>query len=153
MKLLKKLLTAILVAGLLLVLAVVLLAFSLRATIPDGAYATRTSDIVDTRPVLIFGATRNTGLEVARILNGKGQAVTAAVRPTSDRAHLEALGVDIVIADALDAEAVLAAAGSTQFRAIVTTVGCMRCDPRRTLSVIATSSTRRSMQTYPDWSW
>ena len=38
---------------------------------------------------LVFGATRNTGLEIAKILAGRGEAVTAFVRPTSNLENLE----------------------------------------------------------------
>ena len=52
--------------------------------------------------VLMFGATRNTGLETAKLLVGRGDAVTAFVRQTSDVAALEELGVSLVLGDALD---------------------------------------------------
>ncbi|MBT6962071.1 MAG: hypothetical protein HOA00_13080, partial [Rhodospirillaceae bacterium] len=41
--------------------------------------------------VLIFGATRNTGLEIAKILVARGEPVTAFVRPTSNLENLESL--------------------------------------------------------------
>lgn len=80
--------------------------------------------------VLLFGGTRNTGLEVARILTGRGDRVTAFVRATSDRSGLEPLGVNFVVGDALEADTVRAAFQSGDYTAAITTVGCFGCDPR-----------------------
>ncbi len=80
--------------------------------------------------VLIFGATRNTGLEVARILVGRGDRVTAFVRPTSDRSQLEPLGVDFVEGDALDMDSVKAAFVDKDYTAVLTTIACFSCDPK-----------------------
>jgi uncharacterized protein YbjT (DUF2867 family) len=51
---------------------------------------------------LIFGATRNTGLEIAKILRGRDDTVTAIVRADSDVSALKALGVSLIAADAFD---------------------------------------------------
>ena len=59
--------------------------------------------------VLLFGGTRNTGLEVAKILAERGDRVTAFVRPSSDRSGLEPLGVSFAVGDALDMDSVQAA--------------------------------------------
>ncbi len=80
--------------------------------------------------VLIFGATRNTGLEVARILVGRGDRVTAFVRPTSDRSQLVPLGVDFVEGDALDMNTVKAAFEDKEYTAVLTTIACFSCDPK-----------------------
>ena len=80
--------------------------------------------------VLIFGATRNTGLEVARVLVGRGDRVTAFVRPTSDRSQLEPLGVNFVEGDALDMDAVKAAFIDNEYTAVLTTIACFSCDPK-----------------------
>lgn len=82
------------------------------------------------RHVLLFGGTRNTGLEVAKILAGRGDRVTAFVRASSDRSGLEPLGVDFVVGDALDMESVRAAFDGGDYTAAITTVGCFSCDPR-----------------------
>jgi nucleoside-diphosphate-sugar epimerase len=113
------------------VLIVVGLAFSLRATIPDNSFDLQplVNNSKDLRPVLIFGATRNTGYEVAKILRGRGQLVTAVVRPTSNRELLEAIGADFVVADALDSGAVQKAVSSADYQAVISTMGCMRCEP------------------------
>lgn len=77
-------------------------------------------------PVLVFGGTRGTGLEIVRKLRERGEAVTVAVRSTSNTTELEKLGVDTVVADALDAEQVEAAIGSKSFSAVISTLGTTR---------------------------
>lgn len=76
--------------------------------------------------VLIFGATRNTGLEIAKILVGRGEAVTAFVRPTSNLENLEPLDVDYFIGDALNSDDVHRAIVSGKFKAIFSTLGSGR---------------------------
>ena len=73
--------------------------------------------------VLIFGATRNTGLEVAKILVARGEPVTAFVRPVSNLENLEPLNVSYVTGDALNAEDVQRAVSSKQFSAVISTLG------------------------------
>ena len=73
--------------------------------------------------VLIFGATRNTGLEIAKILVGRGEAVTAFVRPTSNLEKLEPLDVDYFVGDALNSDDVHRAIASKKFKAIFSTLG------------------------------
>jgi len=79
--------------------------------------------------VLIFGATRNTGFDVAEILAARGEKVTAVVRPGSDDAALKKLGVTVVPGDALDPESLKAAFAGKNFRAVLTTIACPRCTP------------------------
>ena len=102
----------------------------LLAALPGAASTAEETPAV--RPdggVLIFGASRNTGLHVARLLTERGDTVTAFVRPTSDRSGLEPLGVRFVVGDALSADEVQAAFASARYSAVVTTLGCFRCDP------------------------
>ena len=73
--------------------------------------------------VLIFGATRNTGLEVAKILAERGEPVTAFVRPTSNLEGLVPLGVSYFEGDAMSAEDVAAAISSKKFKAVISTLG------------------------------
>ncbi len=80
--------------------------------------------------VLIFGATRNTGLHVAEILAARGDKVTAFVRPTSDRSSLAPLNVDYVEGDALDMASVEAAFEGKDYTSVITTIACFSCDPR-----------------------
>lgn len=78
--------------------------------------------------VLIVGATRNTGLELARLLSARGDVVTAFVRPTSDRSALDPLGVRIVEGDAMDPASVDAAMSAANYTAVVSTLGCYGCE-------------------------
>ncbi|MEZ5565909.1 MAG: SDR family oxidoreductase [Gammaproteobacteria bacterium] len=80
--------------------------------------------------VLIAGATRGTGLEIARILTGRGDAVSALVRPAADLSRISGLPVKLCKGDILDPQAVQAAFGSGQFKAVVCTVGGKRGEPR-----------------------
>lgn len=77
---------------------------------------------------LIFGASRGTGLELAKLLTARGDSVTAFVRPTSDRSGLEPLGVKFIVGDALNPDEVSAAFKDANYRAVVTTLGCFRCE-------------------------
>jgi nucleoside-diphosphate-sugar epimerase len=101
------------------------------ATIASGQTTEATA--VATEPalsesILIFGATRGTGLELAKLLTARGDAVTAFVRPTSDRSGLEPLGVKFIVGDALVADEVKVAFAEGRYRAVVTTLGCFRCE-------------------------
>jgi len=80
--------------------------------------------------VLIVGASRGTGLEVARLLEGRGEAVTAFVRPTTDMAGLLKLRVRLFRGDVLDPQSVQGALASGSFRAVIDTVGGKRGEPR-----------------------
>lgn len=73
--------------------------------------------------ILIFGATRNTGLEAAKILTARGDEVTAFVRDSSDVSALNELGAQLVVGDALDADSVRAAFVGRSFDAVVSTLG------------------------------
>ena len=76
--------------------------------------------------VLIFGATRNTGLEIAKILVARGEPVTVFVRPTSNLDNLEPLDVEYFTGDALNAEDVHQAIAAKDFIAIISTLGASR---------------------------
>jgi uncharacterized protein YbjT (DUF2867 family) len=79
--------------------------------------------------ILIFGATRGTGLEAAKILRARGEAVTAMVRPGSEHAELDALGVTIFSGDVLDAASVRAAFAAGDFRAAIVSLARKRGEP------------------------
>lgn len=76
--------------------------------------------------MLVFGGTRGTGLEIVRQLRDRGESVTVVVRGTSNTAELQKLGVDTVVADALDAEQVNAALASGTYAAVISTLGTTR---------------------------
>ncbi len=78
---------------------------------------------------LVFGGTRNAGLEVVKLLRARGDAVTAFVRPTSDRSALDTLGVSYAEGDAINLADVRAAFATGNYRAAINTIGCFRCEP------------------------
>ncbi len=80
--------------------------------------------------VLIVGGSRGTGLEVARLLDRRGESVTAFVRPTTDMAGLLQLRVKLFRGDILDLKSVQGAFASGSFRAVIDTVGGNRGEPR-----------------------
>lgn len=80
--------------------------------------------------VLLFGAGRGTGLEIARLLRARGDAVRAMIRPAADAAPLEALGVEVVRGNVLDRADVEAAFAAGPVRAVIDTVGGRRGEPR-----------------------
>jgi uncharacterized protein YbjT (DUF2867 family) len=118
---------------LLLVLLIGGLALTLNANLPTSVVDIQASrmgqDVNDHSTVLIFGATRNTGLMVAQLLTARGDKVTAFVRPTSDLTELEKLDVDFVVGDAMDIDTVETAFSAGDYRAVLTTIGCLSCDP------------------------
>ena len=79
--------------------------------------------------ILLFGGTGRTGLEVAKILAGRGDSLTAVARAASNKAGLEALDIDILDGDALDRDAISAAFASKPFRAVISTIGGKRGQP------------------------
>lgn len=81
--------------------------------------------------VLLFGASQRTGLAVAEILTARGEHVTALIRPRSDPTALKALGVRLCTGDALEPGDVHRAFAGGHIRAVVSTIGGSRGDPRR----------------------
>lgn len=79
-------------------------------------------------PIIVFGGTRATGLEIVRELRARGEDVVVAVRPTSDTTELQKLGARTVIANALNADEVTAAMTSDAFVAVISTLGTTRGD-------------------------
>jgi uncharacterized protein YbjT (DUF2867 family) len=118
---------------LVLVLGIVGLLLSMGATIPDGRLELRPmaeeAIAMNDDGYLLFGATRNTGLEVAKILRARGDQVTAFVRESSDRTELEKIGVTFVVGDGMELGTVRAAFEGGRYRAALTTIGCLSCDP------------------------
>jgi uncharacterized protein YbjT (DUF2867 family) len=81
--------------------------------------------------ILIVGATRGTGLEVARALRATGNQVTAVVRESSDTAALDALGVSTVVADIFSLESVAAVFSGQNYGAVVLSLSGKRGEARR----------------------
>ena len=114
--------------GLIIVLLLIIASawVSMMPNIPDATWQFESNAAAEPRSFLIFGATRNTGLEVAKLLIARGDKVTAFVRETSDRSAVAPLGVNFVVGDALQPETVVAAFGSGEFDAVLTTIGGLR---------------------------
>jgi uncharacterized protein YbjT (DUF2867 family) len=81
--------------------------------------------------VLLFGATKGVGLELARILVQDGVTVTAMVRPASDVSSLAPLGVHILNGDAFEADEVRSSIERTAPQVVVSTLGGKSADGRR----------------------
>ncbi len=92
---------------------------------------TATTAMAATEPVLVFGGTRGTGLEIVRLLRERDESVTVLVRPSSDTAALEALGATTVTGNALDPGSLRAALAGRRFRAAISTIGTSRGDKDR----------------------
>ncbi len=105
--------------------------FSSLAKIPESRFTPDNAAAApeNNAPILLFGATRNTGLEFAKQLSARGEKIVAFVRPSSDVSALEALGAELLMGDAMDPATIEAAFASQPFRAIMSTVGCFSCDP------------------------
>jgi nucleoside-diphosphate-sugar epimerase len=74
--------------------------------------------------VLLFGASRNTGLALAELLSARGVGVTALIRSDAARERLERAGVRTVLGDALRPEDVaLAFEQAPTGSAVVSTLG------------------------------
>ncbi|MBL8629952.1 MAG: SDR family oxidoreductase [Rhodospirillaceae bacterium] len=81
--------------------------------------------------VLIFGATRNTGFETAKILRARGDTVTAVVRATSETSALKELGVSLVSADAFNGSDLQMALKGLSADAALCSLGNTRGTPER----------------------
>ncbi|ARN76365.1 hypothetical protein BST96_10075 [Oceanicoccus sagamiensis] len=78
--------------------------------------------------MLIFGASKGTGLETARLLSRRGDTVTAFVRPSSDITELKAINSVLITGDALSPDDVAKALTGKNYDAILTTLGCFKCE-------------------------
>ena len=106
------------------------LALSLRPNLPDTVFVPELASAgAPDAPYLVFGGTRGAGLEVVKLLRARGDRVTAFVRPTSNTTALKAMDVSLVTGDAMNPEEVARAFGNGEFRGVVTTIGCLRCNP------------------------
>jgi uncharacterized protein YbjT (DUF2867 family) len=74
-------------------------------------------------PVLVVGATQNTGLAVVQELRRRGQPVVASIRATSNTTALDALGVEKVVFDAMNERQVQEAIAPGRYSAVVSTIG------------------------------
>jgi uncharacterized protein YbjT (DUF2867 family) len=78
---------------------------------------------VDGKTVLVAGGTSASGLELIRVLKARGWRIVVLVRPSSNTASLDAVGVDKVVADAMNLEETAAAFAANRFDAVASLIG------------------------------
>jgi uncharacterized protein YbjT (DUF2867 family) len=87
---------------------------------------------VDGKTVFVAGATSASGVELVRALKARGWRVVAMTRASSNTAALDALGVEKVVADAMNAEETAAVIAAGRYDAIISMVGTSARDlPKR----------------------
>ena len=79
--------------------------------------------------ILIFGGTKNTGLEAARILKEQGHQVVAFVRNSSDTTDLDSFGILTVSGDAMDIDTVKSAFNYESFDSVFSFLSGGRSNP------------------------
>lgn len=84
---------------------------------------------VNINRVLVAGASRGVGREIARLLVNQGYSVTGLTRSELVVPELQALGLQTAIVDALDAQQVEAAIN--EFDAVISTIGGLPQDGKR----------------------
>ena len=81
--------------------------------------------------ILIFGATRGTGLEAARLLRQRGRVVTATVRESSDTEALVSIGANVLLADVFDSDNISELLKANDYAAIVLSLSGQKGEPQR----------------------
>ena len=82
--------------------------------------------------IFLAGASRGVGLEIAKCLVKQQMQVTALLRSPQTSPELEAMGIKVVMGDALDAAAVEASiAGDEPIHAVISTIGGLPQDGER----------------------
>lgn len=90
---------------------------------PPERIAQLASVPVQGKTVFVAGATSASGLELVSALKERGWRIVAMVRASSNTAPLDALGVEKVVADAMNAEQTAAVIAAGNYDAIVSLVG------------------------------
>jgi nucleoside-diphosphate-sugar epimerase len=82
--------------------------------------------------IFLAGASRGVGREIAKCLVNQQMPVTALLRSPKTRIELEAMGIKVVMGDALDAEAVAAAmTEGDRIDTVISTIGGLPQDGER----------------------
>ena len=79
--------------------------------------------MTDTSYIFLAGASRGVGREIAKYLVEQNQKVKALLRSEASRAELEAMGITVVMGDALDVAAVEQAMLGEPIHAVISTIG------------------------------
>lgn len=84
------------------------------------------------KTVLVAGATSASGIELVRELQARGWRIFAMVRASSNTTQLDALGVEKVLADAMNRQEIDAVFTASRFDAVVSLIGTSARDlPKR----------------------
>lgn len=81
--------------------------------------------------LLLFGATRNTGLHIARLATKRGEKIAAMVRGGSDASALKKLDVKVLEGDAFEVDDCIQAIDQTCPRRVVSLMGGKNLEGRR----------------------
>lgn len=88
--------------------------------------------MTDESYIFLAGASRGVGREIAKYLTQQGKKVKALLRSPDSRAELEAMGIKVVMGDALDAAAMeQAMLGDEPISAVISTIGGLPKDGTR----------------------
>jgi nucleoside-diphosphate-sugar epimerase len=88
--------------------------------------------MTDESYIFLAGASRGVGREIAKCLTEQGKKVKALLRSQEARPELEAMGIKVVMGDALDAAAVeQAMLGDEPISAVISTIGGLPKDGER----------------------
>ena len=79
--------------------------------------------MTDASYIFLAGASRGVGREIAKCLVEQNQKVKALLRSEASRPELEAMGITVVMGDALDATAVEQAMLGEPIHAVISTIG------------------------------
>lgn len=81
--------------------------------------------------IFLAGASRGVGREIARCLVEQSLPVKALLRTDTARAELEAMGIRVVMGDALDPDALSQAMAGEPIQAVISTIGGLPKDGQR----------------------
>ena len=81
--------------------------------------------------IFLAGASRGVGREIAKCLREQGKIVKALLRSPDTKPELEAMGIEVVMGDALNAEAIKQAMSGFPISAVISTIGGLPKDGER----------------------
>ena len=81
--------------------------------------------------IFLAGASRGVGREIAKCLREQDKIVKALLRSPDTKPELEAMGIEVVMGDALNAEAIKQAMSGFPISAVISTIGGLPKDGER----------------------